>query len=151
MAKGVTVEVIGIDGAIKKFQEISDKFQDDLKVAVIGSAFKIETDAKRRAPSDTGRLRSSIQTEIRKAGFEAVVFSDVNYAEAVEVGTKPHFPPPGALAGWARRHGMSGKEYLIARAISRRGTQAQPFMRPAYEHEKDNFINTIKNIARNIE
>lgn len=151
MADNITVEIIGLDKAINKFEEISERFQDDIKVAVIGSAFNIEKNAKLRAPSDTGRLRSSIQTEIRKEGFEAIIFSDVNYAMPVEEGAKPHFPPPDALSGWAKRHGLHGLEFVIARAISRRGLPPRPFLFPSWDEERPNFINNITNVAKKME
>lgn len=149
MAVNVTIK--GLDNAIRIFNKIPLKLERDIRNQVIKSAFKIETDAKRRAASDTGRLRSSIQTEIRKAGFEAIIFSDANYAAAIEKGTRPHFPPPTALEGWARRHGMRGLEFMIARTIARRGTPPRPFLYPAWETERPDFIYAMKKIAKSLE
>lgn len=149
--KGITIQVIGTDKAVKTFEKLDKKAIDGVKQSVIGSAFKIETEAKRKAPSDTGRLRSSIQTEIRKNGFEAVIFTDVEYALPVEEGTVPHFPPPNALSGWANRHGLNGLEFIIARAIARRGLPPRPFLFPSWDNERPNFINSIKAVARRLE
>lgn len=148
---GISVEVIGIDKAIRKFEDLNQQALDGVKQSVISSAFRIETDAKRRAPSDTGRLRSSIQTEIRKNGFEAVVFTDVSYGPPVEEGARPHFPPPNALTGWANRHGLNGLEFVIARAIARRGLPPRPFLFPAWDKERPDFINSIRAVARGLE
>lgn len=125
--------------------------KNDIRDQISKSAFNIETDAKRRAPSDTGRLRSSIQTEIRSAGFEAVIFSDVNYALPVEEGAKAHFPPPSALSGWARRHGLVGLEFIIARSIARRGLPPRPFLKPAADAEKEDFMRGIRRALRRME
>ncbi len=81
----------------------------------------------------------------------ALIFTDVNYASAVEKGTKPHFPPPQSLSGWASRHGMTGLEFVIARSIASKGTKAQPFMLPAYEDEQSNFINNIERVLESLE
>ena len=91
-------------------------------------------DAKRFAPVDTGRLRASITPEVRVSGpttLQGIVGSNVTYAPFVELGTKPHWPPVGALATWARRHGTVA--FLVARAISRRGTKAVKYLERAFD------------------
>lgn len=52
-------------------------------------AVRVETAAKRRAPVDTGRLRSSISRElgIDNRGLRARIGTDVDYAIYVEFGT----------------------------------------------------------------
>jgi HK97 gp10 family phage protein len=144
------VEVIGLDGLKRKFKSIDTNTAQQIKAQVLKSGLKIESAAKDKAPVDTGRLRAAIDTKISNGGFTYEVYPTVTYAAALEFGTRAHFPPPAALAGWARRHGMSGKEYLIARAVSRKGTKKQPFLFPAYEAEKDNFINGIKDILKGV-
>lgn len=49
----------------------------------------VETDAKRRCPVNTGRLRSSIQTSLSQRGYVliATVGSNVVYARYLENGT----------------------------------------------------------------
>jgi hypothetical protein len=85
---------------------------------VVTNQVKVET------PVDTGELRASITDEVRVEGnvIVGVVGTVVGYAPHVEFGTAPHFPPPAALAGWARRHGVN--PFLVARAIAKRGTKA---------------------------
>lgn len=144
------IEVIGLDGLKKKFKSIDTNAANLIKGQVLKSGLKIESAAKDKAPVDTGRMRAAIDTKISNGGFTYEVYPTVTYAAAIEFGTRAHFPPPAALAGWARRHGMSGKEYLIARAISRKGTKARPFLFPAYEAEKDQFINGIKAILQGL-
>lgn len=151
MPNGVTVEVIGADETKRMFYQLSDLENTKIIQQISKSALKIETDAKRRAPSDVGKLRASIQTRLKRAGFEAEIYSDAAYAAPTENGAKPHFPPPSALEGWAKRHGMAGMEYIIARAISRRGLPARPFLYPAWETERPDFINGLKTILRDME
>ncbi len=100
------------------------------------STITVEGRAKRGAPVDTGRLRASIhhRVDTRAIPRWGIVGPTVEYARDVEFGTPPHWPPKGSLQPWASRHGFPRGEqgdYLVRRAISRRGTRAQPFMRPA--------------------
>ena len=96
------------------------------------AALSVESKAKWLAPVDTGRLRSSISTQI--TDDSARVSPRVVYGLFVETGTRPHWAPRGALQPWARRHGFpSGPrgDFLARRAIALRGTRAQPYMAPA--------------------
>lgn len=92
----------------------------------------IERDAKRFAPVDTGRLRSSINSTVRTAGLfpgsslQGITGTNVTYAPYMENGTglfagrpRHRMPPISALEGWARRHRMNA--YVVALAIARRG------------------------------
>ena len=103
-----------------------------LKTFLTRSAFIVELKEKEKAPVDTGRLRSSITTVLQP--MKALVGPTVFYAPYVEYGTRPHWAPKGALQPWASRHGFpagSLGDFLVRRAIAKRGTRAQPFMRPA--------------------
>jgi hypothetical protein len=62
----------------------------------------------------------------------------VNYARYVEEGRRPgRMPPPAALEGWARRKtGSISAAFLIARAIGRRGTRPQPYLKPALDRNR---------------
>lgn len=98
-------------------------------------AQQVQADAVRRAPVDTGRLRRSIHvTGPYRGQFGPAwdVAAHVNYARWVHDGRGPgRMPPPAALRAWARRHGMAGAEFLIARAIGRRGVSGRPFLADA--------------------
>lgn len=77
-------------------------------------------------PVDRGLLRGGTQTQILGQGADVLgrVFNTMEYAPAVELGSRPHFPPVAALEAWARRKlGQDGLGFVIARAISRRGTK----------------------------
>jgi hypothetical protein len=87
--------------------------------------------AKRLCPTHHGRLRASVTWREGKEASGLVLYIGTNlaYARWVEFGTRPHWPPPGALDEWARAHGIPSG-YLVARKISRSGTPPQPFLRP---------------------
>ena len=89
---------------------------------------------KERAPVDTGRLRASVVTI--QSLTRVSVGPTVSYAPFVEFGTRPHWPPRGALQPWARRHGFPAGplgDFIVRRAIALRGTKAQPFVVPGIQ------------------
>ena len=114
------------------------------------AGFLVEGRAKEKAPVDTGRLRASISSRAEET--KAVIGSPVQYAPWVEFGSRPHFPPVSALETWARRHGFGkGGAFLIARAISRRGGKAQPYLVPALLESKGDIEGLLRETANEIE
>lgn len=96
------------------------------------AALVVEGHMKQKAPVDTGRLRASITHRVDQ--LQAVIGPTVTYAAWVEFGTRPHWPPPGALQPWAGRHGFPAGprgDWLVRWIISRRGTKPHPYVRPA--------------------
>lgn len=95
---------------------------------------------KRRDVIASGSLMSSITEIVRRFTDKLIGEAGTNlgYAPFVHGGTRAHWPPPAPIERWvalkARRGVMdAGKSikstaFLIARAISRRGTKAQPFL-----------------------
>jgi hypothetical protein len=64
-------------------------------------------------------------------------------------GTKPHFPPPAALLGWAKRHpykdySPEASAFLVARAISKRGNKAKHFIPPVVEPAKAEVVRLMQ-------
>lgn len=82
----------------------------------------------------TGRLSGSITTvRAERDGVPVVlVGTNVEYARFVHNGTLPHWPPRSAMAAWlAAKGGDPRNAFLVARAISRRGTPPKPFLTTA--------------------
>lgn len=86
-------------------------------------------------------LRQSIlaqQPEVSGDAVLGIVGTPVPYAIPVELGTKPHFPPVLALIDWVvDKLGVPEKEakgvaFLVARKISRTGTQAAHMFRDGF-------------------
>lgn len=151
---GLKVEIRGkVEEQRKLEQVVRDLRGDEFLDAMRTSTLWVQADAKRLAPVDTGRLRASITPEIRNTGLfgtiMGVVGSVLEYAAAVELGSKPHFPPLEALETWAKRHGVSA--YSVALAISRRGTKAHEFLQQAFEKNeekiKDNLDGAVSRIV----
>jgi len=75
---------------------LTDSGREKVRKALEKKALKVVREAKKEAPVDTGRLRSSITYEMVETGNlpKAVVGSPVNYAEHVEFGTIYQAPQP---------------------------------------------------------
>jgi hypothetical protein len=100
----------------------------------------VQRDAKLLVPVDTGRLRASITPEVRMDGNEVmgVVGSNVKYAPYIETGTRPHWPPMGAIWEWVEHKGRGRANVHLSvlrvmRAIAKRGTKAYRYLQGAFE------------------
>ena len=106
---------------------------DPLREFFEKASIHVEDEAKRRSEVDTGRTRASHTHEIDAivVPLWARIGPNTKYARPLHDGSRPHFPPVAAIEAWARRHGMAGRGYAIARAIARRGTKGRPWLRDA--------------------
>ena len=87
-ANGLSVEVRGVEGLLGKLRALVPRVRAGVQNTVAQTALLVESDAKRLAPVDTGRLRSSIHADIAPKGLTARVAADANYAVFVEFGTR---------------------------------------------------------------
>ena len=123
---------------------------------VAASGLELETEAKKNLTAvggvDTGQARAATRYRASDGGMGAEVASPNPVAAAIEFGTAPagalkqHFPPPKALEGWARRHGMTepGAAFLIARKIALRGIPARPWLSKAHDTIAPKFESDLK-------
>lgn len=132
--------VRGADRAVRRLTDAAESLQGrGLQAAVTTAARRIEAAARANAPVDSGRLRASLKTEMRRerglAGGQvtAAVGSSLAYAPAVERGTLPHWVAVRQVTAWAARRGIS--PYAVQRAIARRGTRPHPFLKPALDEQ----------------
>lgn len=112
-------------------------------------AFHLQGKARKNAPKDTGRLGNSIGTESPNNRLRSIG-SNLDYAEPVEKGTRPHYPPIDALWGWAKRKGGLDP-FAIQQSIGMWGTEAQPYLGPAAEEAEVFMISQIPTLAAEIE
>lgn len=90
-----------------------------------------EAEIVKYTPVDQGILRGSVVGRVVDLWprVQGVLGSPLTYAAPVEFGSRPHWPPRAPIQAWVHRKiGLAGKEmirvaFLIARAISRRGTR----------------------------
>jgi hypothetical protein len=153
MADDLRFEILGRIEAQRKLDQVvrdlrGQPFLDGMREATL----LVQTDAQKRAPVDIGRLRASITSEIRQAvstgNVLGAVGSALGYAAAVELGSKPHWPPIKALEVWARRHGVNA--YAVARAISIRGTKAHRFLQGAFEANEAAIVDKLGSVVGRI-
>lgn len=106
------------------------RMSDDVKRAVDRTRIDVQNEARRRAPVDTGRLRSSIVSRAEGGGRNVgyVIGTNVNYAAAVEYGTAPHVIKPK----YKQALYWPGAAHPVAQ-VNHPGTRPQPFLRPAIE------------------
>ena len=111
---GVLVDVVGLDKAIADVKKFAFIKKQAIRIAVRDEALNIERTAKEFVPVDTGRLKTSIQTDLTAllAGltFSAIVGSPVKYAPFVEFGTRKMTSQPYLYPAW-----LLGQRDLIVR------------------------------------
>jgi hypothetical protein len=128
--------VKGTDQVIKNLSVIEKNIVREIINGAQAVQAKTVIDARSNVPTGvTGALSLSIQAgdiTITDDNVEALVLANADYSSFVEFGTRPHFPPIDALKDWCEKVlGDAGLAWVVARAISRRGTLAHPFMGPA--------------------
>lgn len=141
---------------------------DDLRRAVDPAIFTSEVEATVReaaiftegrvrersfATHDTSATARSWTSDVN--GMSATVYSPLMSALIEEEGRRPgaKMPPPGALRGWAARHGFptnSGALFTLARAIAKRGRPGRFYLRAATRDLEDRLPSMLVDTARRI-
>lgn len=145
----IKVDVIGEKEIAQALRKMSAEKTRRVKGEVYASGIDVQREAKERLRDqgawDLGNLANSILVERTDGGMVAEVGPTAPYGPYREFGTRPHFPPPDALEGWAKRHGFKSA-WPICKAIAKRGLPATPFLFPAWLAVKDKFWKRIKEI-----
>ena len=138
----IKIDTNEIDKFAVELIKISEESKGNVQKAIKKSAFNIESQAKKNLASNksvvTGHLRRSIATKM--GDLEATIHtSNVKYAIIVEKGSKAHVIRP------------KNKKALYWKGASRPvklvnhpGSKAKPYLEPAFESEKDKFIENLK-------
>ena len=146
----VKVDLIGDKEIIQALKNLSEDKKRKVKGEVYASGIDVQREAKERLRGqrawDLGNLANSIMADLVEGGMASEVGPEAPYGPYVEHGTRPHFPPPDALEGWAKRHGFDSA-WPICRAIAKRGLRAKPFLFPAWLAVRDKFWKRIKEIV----
>ena len=138
----IKIDTNEIDKFAVELVELSEKSRDNVQKAIKKSAFNIESQAKKNLASNksvvTGHLRRSIATKM--GDLEATIHtSNVKYAVIVEKGSKAHVirPKNKKALYW------KGAKRPV-KMVNHPGSRAKPFLIPAFESEKDKFIENLK-------
>jgi HK97 gp10 family phage protein len=123
-------------------EKLGAKLFEQLKFATAASALNIETTAKMDCPVDMGTLRSSIHQEDLSEGktIRYWIGSNVYYAPFVEFGTGARVSIPTGYDEFAAQ--FKGQKDVA-------GMNAQPYLLPNFEMEKEKFKQNILNILEN--
>ena len=120
--------------------KLSDEIKDDVRKVVKNSAFNIERTAKSSVSVKTGHLKRSISTKI--GDMEATIHtSNLKYAPAVEFGTRAHI----IKAKNKKALYWKGASHPV-KQVKHPGSKAKPYLIPAFEKEKDQFLERLKEV-----
>ncbi len=182
------VEIKGFEELTRlldRYGRLNERVFWPLRDAMSQAVQLIEERAKERAPvGATGNLRASIGSQVEvgetviegrvgtNLGIRKTEAGSVGYAQAVEFGTKPHWPPLAPLVYWVKRKRLAGtysiktrrrlgsaqrqaeENLAVARMIqikiARHGTKAQPFFRPAVEESLPDVARLFEEAAAEI-
>ena len=142
----IKVDVNDLNEFSVKILKLSQEVEENVKKVVKNSAFKIQKEAISNLTKNksvaTGHLRRAVSTDIK--GLEATVHtSNVKYAIMVEKGTKAHLikPKNKKMLYW------KGASHPV-RIVRHPGSRAKPFLEPAFEKEKDQFLEKLKEVIK---
>lgn len=123
------LQVIGLNKTIKRLETYGKRVATETAEEINGTMLDVESNAKRRAPVDFGRLRSSIVTTKAKASdLVATTEVGVVYGPYVEFGTKSKVEIPFGLEEYA-------SQFRTSTDGATGGITAQPFLFPAFNDE----------------
>jgi len=96
-----------------KLTEINDFFEEDVVDLVAATTLEWTARVKKATPVDTGRLRNSWQTDIKR--FSGTIINNLPYAEPVCYGT--NLPPSWGGRYRTRQDTKAGFPELIAKEL----------------------------------
>lgn len=159
------IDVTEIRALAKAVPEMQGVIEEETDAAMMEAGMLLTTMVAARTPVNFGILRSSIQFpagfEVRgmpgaeltgtvKAGRVSMAGSSPwEYANYVEFGTRPHWPPAGPIQLWVIRklHPPAEEVEMITRgvqaAIARRGTKGHAMFKRAWDEGGQNRVNRI--------
>lgn len=117
-----------------RLQSTRGQLEREFKTAMIRSTAALQNEVQANTPWATGTLRRSITTD--PTPYLGTVGTNVPYAPVVEYGRRPGaaMPPAGSLLRWMKSKQIDPQyEFVIRRAIARRGIPARNMFRNAFE------------------
>lgn len=154
---------INIKADISSVEALSRQYPEasrDARYARLTEALLfLEGAVKQATPVGAGpiHLRDTIFHKVANGEpVEGILGTPAQYGLPVELGTKPHFPPVAPIQHWVERKlGYSGTEarqvaFLIARAISRRGTKGAKMFTETFEQNEARVLAILNSIPADI-
>lgn len=137
-----TISIEGADRIIRKLKQCADTEQ--YIKAVRKACALVERSAKEKAPKGNGELRRSIKSEITTDGngIIGVVYTALEYAPYVEYGTGLFAEEIGRQDVPWHYQDEKGEWHTT------KGMHPHPFLRPAFEENRQNINELIKGAAK---
>jgi hypothetical protein len=133
-----------IDKFVIDLKGTSEDIRSDIQNVIKKAGFNIERNAKQNIANNgsvvTGHLRRGITTDV--GNMEVTVHtSNIKYARGVEYGTKPHV----IKAKNKKALYWKGAKHPV-KQVNHPGSRAKPYLIPAFEKEKDQFLEKLKEV-----
>jgi HK97 gp10 family phage protein len=130
----MSIELEGLDDVLKSLGDLADT--SNLESALGRACAKVEADAKKKAPKDSGELRRSITSKV--SGEEGIVYTPLFYAPYVEYGTGLFAESGGRQdVPWVYQDD-EGEWHSTS------GMKPQPYMRPALYENREEILRIIR-------
>ena len=162
----------GVRETIAKIKAFGEEAKNKIDLETEAIAFQIEGDAKRLAPKNFGKIAQSISRSKPKLLQRKVTVNEF-YGAYMEFGTGAKVKVPAefktmaesfrgsrggtfeagleAIKIWCRSKGIDEKAaYPIFAKILGAGVNPQPFLFPAYQKGKKDYLKNLKNLLRNL-
>lgn len=153
----IQLDTSGMRDYARFLQQAPEITREEMSVSVEAALLLLEREIKENTPLGANQLlRASWTHQLRGEeigeglGVVGEVFSPLNYALPVELGTKPHFPPIDALRDWAEKKlGIDPTEsrsvaFAIAHKIAKRGTQGAKMAERSLSAQSEQVIAIIE-------
>ena len=144
----VQVDLRKIQNLKKVFEKYPGELESALEAGIVNVALAMEAFAKQKIKEqgaiDLGQLFNSITVK-RISKKQVIVGTNVEYAAAVEFGTKGHWLKIDNIPGfrnWLRHHGIDPEEKLIYFYVE---PKPRPYMEPAFQEGKAKLPEVIQN------
>lgn len=161
MTAAVEMTLYGAAELSDLWRRAPEMCRQELTAAMLEAELLLQREVKELTPVGVGGggLRGSITALNPRAVGDSVigvVGSPLNYAEPVEVGTRPHFPPLEPLEDWVRQkldvaeEEVPGVALAIARKIAARGTVAVGMFHRAFAANRAQVARMFQAATRRI-
>ena len=132
------IDLKGIEQFKRDLNKVKSDITREIERTTSASLLRIQSDAKRKAAVDTGRLRTAIHHRQEGTDGEVAVYDSVHYAPYIEFGTGNLVSVPDELKEIA--------EQFRGRGVRSVNLPARPFLYPAFVKERPVYIRNIKNV-----
>lgn len=134
----MSIEIRGMDEVLDTLEKIG--ISSNLQGAMKQACAIVEKAAKQKAPKGSGELRRSITSKVEASvgNIEGMVYTPLEYAPYVEYGTGL-FAESGGRSDVPWCYQDDKGEWH-----STSGMSPQPYMRPAFEENREAVVNKLK-------